>query len=97
MHLSRVRRIPGLRSLQFDVNLLPYNDLAATRVTARMISVGEIVCHHIDQVPNLAEPEVAKRNRASRGSRHLRRCPSPLNNVVTSDNERIKTLSTGKS
>src|SRR5262249_47773409 len=49
--LSRVRRVPGLRSLQFDVNLLPYNDLAVIRVTARMIPVREIVCHHIDQMP----------------------------------------------
>jgi hypothetical protein len=31
--------------------------LAATRVTARMIPVGEIVCHHIDQVP-LSSTEV---------------------------------------
>src|SRR5262249_41252669 len=49
--LIRVRRIPGLRSLQFDVNLLPYNDLAATGVTARMLPITEIVCHHIDQMP----------------------------------------------
>jgi TIR domain len=49
--LTCVRRIPGLRSLQFDVNLLPYNDLAAIRVTARMISISEIACHHIDKMP----------------------------------------------
>jgi hypothetical protein len=49
--VSRVRRVPGLRSLQFDVNLLPHNDLAAIRVTAGMIPVTEIVCHHIDHMP----------------------------------------------
>jgi hypothetical protein len=49
--LSRVRRIPRLGVLQFDVNLLPYNDLAATPVNARMIPVSDIVYHHIEQMP----------------------------------------------
>jgi hypothetical protein len=49
--LTRVRRLPALRALQFDVNLLPYDDLAAIRVTSRMLPLSEIVCHRIDQVP----------------------------------------------
>jgi hypothetical protein len=49
--VTRVRRIPGIQSQQFDVNLLPYNDLAAIRAVTRMIPISEIVCHHIDQMP----------------------------------------------
>jgi hypothetical protein len=49
--LTRVRRVPALRAMQFDVNLLPYDDLAATRVTSRMLPLSEIICHRIDQVP----------------------------------------------
>ena len=56
--VTRVRRVPGMRSQQFDVNLLPYNDLAAIRAVTRMIPISEIVCHHIDQMP-LSSTKVA--------------------------------------
>jgi hypothetical protein len=49
--LTRVRRLPALRALQFDVNLLPYDDLAAIRVTSRMLPLADVVCHRTDQVP----------------------------------------------
>ena len=38
--LSRARRIPALRSLQFDVNLVPFDEFAATRAVARMIPLA---------------------------------------------------------
>jgi hypothetical protein len=39
--LSRVRRVPALQQVQFDVNLVPYDEFAATRVVARMIPLLE--------------------------------------------------------
>jgi hypothetical protein len=49
--VTRVRRVPGLGVQQFDVNLLPYNDLAAIPVTARMIPMNMIAGHFIDDTP----------------------------------------------
>jgi hypothetical protein len=49
--VTRVRWVPGMRSQQFDVNLLPYNDLAAIRAVTRMIPISETVCHHIHETP----------------------------------------------
>ncbi len=69
--LSRARRIPALRSLQFDVNLVPFDEFAATRVLARMIPLREVVCHRIERMP-LAELKViglARRFREERLSR----------------------------
>lgn len=71
--LTRVRRVPALRALQFDVNLLPYDDLVATKVTSRMLPVSEIVCHRIDQVPlsELKVKDLAYRLRRDRLTRML--------------------------
>jgi hypothetical protein len=69
--LSRVRRIPALRSLQFDVNLVPFDEFAATRVVARMIPLKDIACHHIEKAPleQLKVIDLAKRFREARFSR----------------------------
>jgi hypothetical protein len=69
--LSRARRIPALRSIQFDVNLVPFDEFAATRVLARMIPLQEVVCHRIERVP-LSELKIialARRFREERMSR----------------------------
>ena len=77
--LSRARRIPALRSLQFDVNLVPFDEFAATRAIARMIPLSEVVCHRIDKVPltNLKVVELALRFK----NEHLSRMP-----FLTNDN-----------
>ncbi len=69
--LSRVRRIPALRSLQFDVNLVPFDEFAATRVVARMIPLKDIVCHRIEKTPleQLKVVDLARRFREARFSR----------------------------
>jgi hypothetical protein len=40
--LSRVRPLPATRRVQFDVQLLPYDEFAATPVTSRMIPRAEM-------------------------------------------------------
>ena len=69
--LSRVRRIPALRSLQLDVNLVQFDEFAATRVVARMIPLKNVVCHRIEKVPleQLKVVDLAKRFRGERLSR----------------------------
>jgi len=52
--LSRSRRLPALKCLEFDISLVPFDQLAATSVTARMLRVNEIACHRI-QAGSLAE------------------------------------------
>jgi hypothetical protein len=82
--LSRVRRIPALRILQFDVNLVPFDEFAATRVVARMIPLKEVVCHRIERIP-LAELKVIDLARRFRDER-LSRMP-----FLTEDN-RVKLI-----
>lgn len=69
--LSRARRVPALRSMQFDVNLVPFDEFAATRVRARMILLDAVICHRIDQVPlaDLKVVDLARRFREERLSR----------------------------
>ena len=69
--LSRVRRVPSTRTLQFDVHLVPFDEFAATRVVARMIALRAIVCHRIDAVPlsQLKVLQLAKRFRDERLTR----------------------------
>ena len=69
--LSRVRRVPALRSLQFDVNLVPFDEFAATRVLARMIPLNQVVCHRVDRIPvaELKIVDLARRFRDERLSR----------------------------
>ncbi len=49
--LSRVRRRPGQRVIQFDFNLLPYDTLTATPVTARMLARGSMVAANLGLRP----------------------------------------------
>jgi hypothetical protein len=69
--LSRARRIPSMRSTQFDVNLVPFDELAATRVLARMLPLHGVVCHRLDRVPlrELKVVDLARRFRDERLSR----------------------------
>jgi hypothetical protein len=69
--LSRVRRLPTMQCQQFDVNLVPYDELAATRVVARMIPLSDIVCHRIDQMQlsTLKVRDLARRFKTERLSR----------------------------
>jgi hypothetical protein len=61
--LSRARRLPALRCVQFDVNLVLFDEFAATRAVARMIPLKHVVCHRLDSVPidRLKVVELARR------------------------------------
>jgi hypothetical protein len=61
------------------VNLVPFDEFAATRAIARMIPLSEVVCHRIDKVPltNLKVVELALRFK----NEHLSRMP-----FLTNDN-----------
>jgi TIR domain len=69
--LSRVRRIPNLESEHFDVNLVPFDEFAATRVLSRMIPLAEVVCHRVDHVglSELKVVELSKRLKTERLTR----------------------------
>ena len=49
--LTRVRRVPALQAMQFDISFLPYDTLIATPVTARMLDRDGMVSVDLDQTP----------------------------------------------
>jgi len=69
--LSRTRRLPSIGSVQFDVNLVRFDEFAATRAVARMIPWSEVVCHHVDRTPltELKVLDLARRFKAEQLSR----------------------------
>ena len=69
--LSRTRHVPSIGSVQFDVNLVRFDEFAATRAVARMIPFNEVVCHHVDRVPlnELKVLDLARRFKSEQLSR----------------------------
>jgi hypothetical protein len=49
--LSRVRRVPALKSVQFDIHLLPYDRLMATSARERMVARDQMEVVNLDHTP----------------------------------------------